>query len=58
MKLRADLSVAVGFNDAGGEEGVAVGWHDEAEVHECSDEEFEVFETVDYVCECDLALAG
>lgn len=55
MELCADLGVAVGVDDAWGEEGVAVGWDDEAEVHEPAQEDLEVFEDVEDVRECDGA---
>ena len=58
MQLRADLRVAVGFYDAGGEEGVAVGGDDEAKVHEAAEEKFVVFEAVEDVAGGDLAGAG
>ena len=58
VQLRADLCVAVGFYDARGEEGVAVGGDDEPEVHEGAEEELVVFEAVEDIARGDLALAG
>ena len=58
VELGADLSVAVCFDDAGSEEGVAVGGDDEAEVHESAEDEFEVFEAVEDVGEGYSAVAG
>ena len=46
VELCADLGVAVCFDDAGSEEGVAVGGDDEAEVHDSAEEGFEIFEAV------------
>ena len=57
VQLGADLRVAVRADDAGGEEGVAVGRHDEAEVHEAAQDEFEIFEAVEDVCGRDAAVA-
>ena len=58
VQLRPDLRVAVGFDDARGEESVAVGWDDQPEVHEGAEEELVVFEAVEDVAGGDLALAG
>ena len=57
VELCADLSVAVCFDDAGSEEGVAVGGDYESEVHESAEEEFEIFEAVYYVGKGNAALA-
>ena len=57
VELCADLSVAVCFDDAGCEEGVAVGGDDETEVHDAAEEEFVVFEAVEDVGEGDAAFA-
>ena len=58
VQLGADLRVAVRADDAGGEEGVAVGGDYEAKVHESAEEEFEVFEAVEHVFDGDAAFAG
>ena len=58
VQLCADLGVAVCSYYARGEEGVAVGGDNESEVHECADEEFEVFEAAEDIVEGDAALAG
>ena len=58
VQLGADLRVAVCADDAGGEEGVAVGRHDEAEVHEAAEEELVVFEAGEDVAGGDAAVAG
>ena len=58
VQLRADLAVAVGFDDAGGEECVAVSRDDEPEIHQAAEEELVVFEAVEDVAEGDLAFAG
>ena len=58
MELSADLRVAVCFDDAGGEEGVAVGRYDKAEIHEAAEDEFVVFEAVHDVARGDLSFAG
>ena len=57
MQLCADLGVAVCFDDAGSEEGIAVGGDDESKVHESAEEEFEVFEAVYYIGKGDSTLA-
>lgn len=57
MKLCADLSVAVCFDDARSEEGIAVGGDYESEVHESAEEEFEIFEAIYYVGKGNAALA-
>ena len=58
VQLRADLGVAVGVDYARGEEGVAVGWDDEAEVHESAEEDLIVFEDVEDVARGDGAFGG
>ena len=57
VKLCADLSVAVCFDDAGSEEGVAIGGDYESEVHDAAEEEFKIFETIYYIGKGDSALA-
>ena len=57
VELCADLSVAVCFDDAGSEEGIAVGGDYESEVHNSTEEEFEIFEAVRYIGKGDSALA-
>lgn len=57
VQLGAYLRVAVGFDDAGCEEGVAVGGDDETEVHEAAEEELVVLETIQNVAKGDLAFA-
>ena len=57
VQLRADLRVAVCFDDAWSEEGVAVGGNNESEVHECAEEEFEIFEAIYYIGKGNPALA-
>ena len=49
VQLGADLRIAVGADDAGGEECVAVGGDDESEIHESAEEELVVFEAVEDV---------
>ena len=58
MQLGADWGVAVRLDDPGGEEGVAVGGDDEAEVHEAAEENLGVFEHVDDVADADGAFGG
>ena len=58
MQLSLDRAVAVGLDDAGREVGIPVCWHDETEVHEAAQEEFEVLEAVEYITGCDAALYG
>lgn len=58
VQLGADLRIAVGFDDPRCEEGVAVGGHDESEIHESAEEELVIFEAVEHVCGRDAALAG
>ena len=58
VELGPDLRVAVRADDARGEEGVAVGGDDEAEVHEPAEDEFVVFEAVEDVFGVDAAVAG
>ena len=57
VQLCADLRVAVCFNYAGSEEGIAVGGNNESEVHECAEEEFEIFEAIYYIGKGNPALA-
>lgn len=56
--MSSNWGVAVAFDDAGGKEGVAIGGDDEAEIHEAADEEFEVFEAFEDVCEGDSTFSG
>lgn len=58
VQLGADLRVAVGFDDAGGEESVTIGGDDESEIHESAEEEFVIFEAVEDVFGADAALAS
>ena len=58
VQLCADLSVAICLYDAGSEESVAVGGDYESEVHESAEDEFEIFEAIDYVGKGNTALAG
>ena len=44
VQLGFDGTVAVSKNDAGREVGVSIGWDDQAEVHESSNDDFVVFE--------------
>ena len=57
VQLCADLSVAVCFNDAGSEEGIAVGGDNEPEVHDAAEKEFEIFEAIYYIGKGNPALA-
>ena len=57
VQLCADLSVAVCFNDAGSEEGIAVGGDNESEVHESTEEEFVIFEAIYHIGKGNSALA-
>ena len=58
VELCADLSVAVCFDDARSEEGIAVGGDYESEIHDSAEEEFEIFEAIYYIGKGDSALAG
>lgn len=56
VQLRLDSRVAVRLDDAGGEKGVAVRRHNEAEVHETADEDLVIFKHVDDVPNSNRAL--
>ena len=55
MELCFDRRVPVSLDDRWCEVSIAVRWNDEAEVHESSEEELEVFEAIQNVVECDSA---
>jgi len=56
VELSFDGAVAIGGEDRGGEEGVAIGGDYQSEVHESAKEDFVVFEDVADVFEGYLAL--
>ena len=55
MQLCFDCRVPVGLDDRWCEVSIAISWNDEAEVHESSEEKFEVFEAIQDVVEGDSA---
>lgn len=58
VELRADRGIAVGLDDAGGEEGVPVRRHDEPKVHEPAHENLVVSEDIDDVLDADGPLSS
>lgn len=56
MQLGLDGVVVVRLDDGRGEEGVAVGRHDQSQVHEPTQPDAVILHDCDRVAECDLAL--
>lgn len=58
VQLGLNPAVPVSLDNTRAEVCIAIGWHDEAEIHKTSDDDFVVLEHVADIFECNLALNG
>ncbi len=58
VQLGLDIAISIGLNDAWSEVCVAVGWDDKTKVHQTTQEDLVIFETVEHVLGSDRPFQG